>query len=103
MLEHAYYTVISPEGCASILFRDASKAAVAADALKITAPDLMKFNIIDGDIKEPVGGAHNDYDLMAKNMKETILSALSDLDKMSPEELKNDRYNKFRRMGAYLE
>ena len=103
LLEHAYYTVISPEGCASILFRDASKAAVAADALKITAPDLMKFNIIDGDIKEPVGGAHNDYDLMAKNMKETILSALSDLDKMSPEELKNDRYNKFRRMGAYLE
>ena len=103
LLEHAYYTVISPEGCASILFRDASKAAVAADALKITAPDLMKFNIIDGDIKEPVGGAHNDYDLMAKNMKETILSALSGLDKMSPEELKNDRYNKFRRMGAYLE
>ncbi len=103
LLEHAYYTVISPEGCASILFRDASKAAVAADALKITAPDLMKFNIIDGDIKEPVGGAHNDYDLMAKNMKETILSALADLDKMSPEELKNDRYDKFRRMGAFLE
>ena len=103
LLEHAYYTVVSPEGCASILFRDASKAAVAADALKITAPDLMKFNIIDGDIKEPVGGAHNDYDLMAKNMKETILSALADLDKMSPEELKNDRYDKFRRMGAFLE
>lgn len=103
LLEHAYYTVISPEGCASILFRDASKAAVAADALKITAPDLMKFNIIDGEIKEPVGGAHNDYDLMAKNMKETILSALADLDKMSPQELKNDRYDKFRHMGAYLE
>lgn len=103
LLEHAYYTVISPEGCASILFRDASKAAVAADALKITAQDLLKFNIIDGEIKEPVGGAHNDYDLMAKNMKDTILSALSDLDKMSPEELKNDRYDKFRRMGAFLE
>ncbi len=103
LLEHAYYTVISPEGCASILFRDASKAAVAADALKITAQDLLKFNIIDGEIKEPVGGAHNDYDLMAKNMKGTILSALSELDKMSPEELKNDRYDKFRRMGAFLE
>ena len=103
LLEHAYYTVISPEGCASILFRDASKAAVAADALKITAQDLLKFNIIDGDIKEPVGGAHNDYDLMAKNMKDTILSALSELDKMSPVELKNDRYDKFRRMGAFLE
>ncbi len=103
LLEHAYYTVISPEGCASILFRDASKAAVAADALKITAQDLLKFNIIDGEIKEPVGGAHNDYDLMAHNMKETILSALSELDKMSPQELKNDRYDKFRHMGAYLE
>lgn len=103
LLEHAYYTVISPEGCASILFRDASKAAVAADALKITAQDLLKFNIIDGEIKEPVGGAHNDYDLMAKNMKDTILSALSELDKMSPVELKNDRYDKFRRMGAFLE
>ena len=103
LLEHAYYTVISPEGCASILFRDASKAAVAADALKITAQDLLKFNIIDGEIKEPVGGAHNDYDLMAHNMKETILSALSELDKMSPQELKNDRYDKFRQMGAYLE
>ena len=103
LLEHAYYTVISPEGCASILFRDASKAAVAADALKITAQDLLKFNIIDGEIKEPVGGAHNDYDSMAKNMKDTILSALSELDKMSPEELKNDRYDKFRRMGAFLE
>lgn len=103
LLEHAYYTVISPEGCASILFRDASKAAVAADALKITAQDLLKFNIIDGEIKEPVGGAHNDYDLMAHNMKETILSALSELDKMIPQELKNDRYDKFRHMGAYLE
>lgn len=103
LLEHAYYTVISPEGCASILFRDASKAAVAADALKITAPDLMKFNIIDGAIAEPVGGAHNDYDLIAKNMKETILSALNELDKMSADELKADRYNKFRRMGAFLE
>ena len=103
LLEHAYYTVISPEGCASILFRDASKAAVAADALKITAQDLLKFNIIDDEIKEPVGGAHNDYDLMAKNMKDTILSALSELDKMSPEEVKNDRYDKFRRMGAFLE
>ena len=103
LLEHAYYTVISPEGCASILFRDASKAPVAADALKITAQDLLKFNIIDGEIKEPVGGAHNDYDLMAKNMKDTILSALSELDKMSPVELKNDRYDKFRRMGAFLE
>lgn len=103
LLEHAYYTVISPEGCASILFRDASKASVAADALKITAPDLLKFGIIDGAIEEPLGGAHNDYELMSKNLKDTILSSLKDLDKMSAKELKEDRYNKFRRMGAFLE
>ena len=64
LLEHAYYTVISPEGCASILWRDASRASDAAEALKITAPDLMKFGIIDGAIKEPLGGAHNDYELV---------------------------------------
>ena len=103
LLEHAYYTVISPEGCASILWRDAAKSAVAAEALKITAPDLMKFNIIDGAIKEPVGGAHHDYALMCENMKSTILSALEELDKYSAEELKKNRYDKYRKMGAFLE
>ena len=103
LLEHAYYTVISPEGCASILYRDASRAADAANALKITAPDLLKLGIIDGEIKEPVGGAHTDAKAMADNLKETILSSLNELSKMSAEELKIDRYNKFRRMGAFLE
>ena len=102
LLEHAYYTVISPEGCASILWRDASKAAEAAEALKITAPDLMKFDIIDGAIKEPVGGAHHDCALMCENMKQTILSALEELDKCSSEELKKNRYDKYRKMGAFL-
>ena len=102
LLEHAYYTVISPEGCASILWRDASKAAEAAEALKITAPDLMKFDIIDGAIKEPVGGAHHDYALMCENMKQTILSTLEELDKCSSEELKKNRYDKYRKMGAFL-
>lgn len=102
LLEHAYYTVISPEGCASILWRDASKAAEAAEALKITAPDLMKFDIIDGAIKEPVGGAHHDCALMCENMKQTILSALDELDKFSSEELKKNRYDKYRKMGAFL-
>ena len=103
LLEHAYYTVISPEGCASILWRDASKASEAAEALKITAPDLMKFDIIDGDIKEPLGGAHHDYNAMAQELKKTILSSLDELSNMSAEELKKSRYEKFRKMGAFLE
>lgn len=103
LLEHAYYTVISPEGCASILWRDASRSGDAAEALKITAPDLMKFNIIDGDIKEPVGGAHKDYEFVAAEMKKTILESLEELSKLSSEELKNKRYQKFRKMGAFFE
>ncbi len=103
LLEHAYYTVISPEGCASILWRDASRAGDAAEALKITAPDLMKFDIIDGAIKEPVGGAHKDYDFVCAEMKKTILESLEELSKYSSEELKSKRYDKFRKMGAFLE
>ncbi len=103
LLEHAYYTVISPEGCASILWRDASKAAEAAEALKITAPDLLKFGIIDGEIKEPLGGAHHDYKAMTEELKKTIISSLDELSGMSGEELKKSRYEKFRKMGAFLE
>ena len=102
MLEHAYYTVISPEGCASILWRDASKNLEAATALKITAPHLLKHGIIDGDIKEPVRGAHTDYETMAEEMKKTIKSALEELSGMNSEELRNQRYDKFRKMGAFL-
>lgn len=103
LLEHAYYTVISPEGCASILWRDASRASDAAEALKITAPDLMKFGIIDGAIKEPLGGAHNDYELVCSEMKKTILESIVELSKYSAPELKSQRYDKFRKMGAFLE
>ena len=103
LLEHAYYTVISPEGCASILWRDATKSAEAAEALKITAPDLMKFDIIDGAIKEPLGGAHHDYKAMSTELKNTILKALDELSAMSGDELKKSRYEKFRKMGAFLE
>lgn len=103
LLEHAYYTVISPEGCASILWRDASKAAEAAEALKITAPDLLKFGIIDGEIKEPLGGAHHDYKAMTEELKKTIISSLDELSGMSGEELKKSRYEKFCKMGAFLE
>lgn len=101
VLEHAYYTVISPEGCASILWRDAAKASDAANALKITAQDLMELDIIDGIVKEPMGGAHYDYDFIGQELKKDILASLEELKKMSPEELKNDRYNKFRRMGVF--
>ena len=103
LLEHAYYTVISPEGCASILWRDSSRAADAADALKITAPDLMNFGIIDGEIKEPVGGAHKDYDFICGEMKKTILDSLDELSNLSVKDLKNKRYDKYRKMGSFLE
>ena len=103
LLEHAYYTVISPEGCASILWRDATKNNEAAEALKITAPDLMKHDIIDGAIKEPVGGAHSNYEFMAEEMKRTILTSFEELDKLSKAELKSQRYDKFRKMGAFIE
>ena len=103
LLEHAYYTVISPEGCASILWRDASKNLEAATALKITAPHLLEFGIIDGAIKEPTRGAHTDYEMMASEMKKTILEALDELSGMSGEELRTQRYDKYRKMGAFLE
>ena len=103
MLEHAYYTVISPEGCASILWRDASLASTAADSLKITGPDLMKFGIIDNIVEEPLGGAHYDHELMGSNLKTAILEAIGELEHKSAEQLKDERYNKFRRMGVFTE
>ena len=103
MLEHAYYTVISPEGCASILWRDASMYAEAAEALKITSKDLLELGIIDAEIKEPLGGAHNDYELTANNMKTAIINAFSELENLSAEELRESRYKKFRVMGQFIE
>ena len=103
MLEHAYYTVISPEGCASILWRDAARFADAAEALKITSKDLLEFDIIDEEIAEPIGGAHTDYNVVADNMKSAIMNALDELSKKSPELLKEERYNKFRKMGRFVE
>ena len=102
MLEYAYYTVISPEGCASILFRDSNQAAAAADALKITASDLLDLGIIDSCVNEPLGGAHNDKAEMAKNLKKDLISTLKKLLKMSPEKLREQRYKKYRKMGCFL-
>lgn len=103
MLEHSYYTVISPEGCASILYRSADRAADAADALKITPKDLMKFGIVDAEIKEPLGGAHYNHELTAKNISDTISATLKELGKKSGEKLKKERYEKFRKMGVIQE
>lgn len=101
MLEHAYYTVISPEGCASILWRDAAMASKAADALKITAEDLLKLEIIDGIVSEPLGGAHYDHEFTVKALSETIIGAINELKEMNAAQLKDHRYSKFRRMGVF--
>ena len=103
MLEHAYYTVISPEGCASILWRDASRFADAAEALKITSKDLLELGIIDEEIPEPLGGAHTDYAEVSAAMKNAIAKSLNELAAKSAQELRNERYNKFRAMGRFLE
>jgi len=103
MLEYSVYSVISPEGCASILFRDASRASEAAKVSKMTAKDLLELNVIDEIIKEPIGGAHNNYRQAADNIKASVLKHLGDLQKLSPRELIADRYNKFRKMGIYRE
>ena len=103
MLEHSVYTVISPEGCASILFRSAEHANTAAQALKITSKDLLELDIIDGIIKEPLGGAHYDPQLTAKALSEKLIENIIDLSRFSGDELKRDRYDKFRRMGVFTE
>jgi acetyl-CoA carboxylase carboxyl transferase subunit alpha len=103
LMEHAYYTVISPEGCASILFRDAEKASDAAQALKLTSEDLLRLEIIDGIITEPAGGAHNDPEMAARNLLATITSSIKSLENLSADEIKKDRYNKFRKMGQFFE
>ena len=103
MLEHSYYTVISPEGCASILWRDASKAGVAAEALKITSEDLLSLEIIDGIVKEPLGGAHNDYEAIGNELKSAIMNSINELKKVDSKKLRDDRYNKFRRMGVFCQ
>ncbi|OGC15558.1 acetyl-CoA carboxylase carboxyltransferase subunit alpha [candidate division WOR-1 bacterium RIFOXYC2_FULL_37_10] len=103
MMEYSIYSVISPEGCASILFRDATRAPEAAKASKITAKDLLEFRVIDEIIKEPVGGAHNNYKEAAANVKAAILKHLNEISNFSSRELVADRYNKYRNMGIFVE
>jgi acetyl-CoA carboxylase carboxyl transferase subunit alpha len=100
MMENAIYSVISPEGCASILWKDASQAPKAAEALKLTAPHLLELGVIDGIVKEPLGGAHSDFDAAAAALKEAVVEAFSELSELSAEELVEERYQKFARMGS---
>ncbi len=99
MMEHAIYSVISPEGCASILYRDAAKAKEAAEAMKITAPDLLKMKVIDGIIKEPVGGAHRDPAKAYANVSKALDKALKDLEGKTPRELRQLRRERFYAIG----
>jgi len=103
VLENAYYSVISPEGCASILWRDRAKAPEAAEVLKLTANDLYEFGIIDDVIKEPLGGAHRDPEMTADNIKKKIIKYLDELGKLSKKELIEKRYEKFRKIGIFEE
>jgi acetyl-CoA carboxylase carboxyl transferase subunit alpha len=100
MMEYAFYSVISPEGCASILWRDSSRASDAAAALKLTAQDLLKLKVIDGVIKEPEGGAHRDHKKAAELVKQTILSVLDELSNIPKDELVKRRIDKFANMGS---
>lgn len=101
MLENSVYSVISPEGAAALLWKDSSLALRAAETMKITAPDLLELNVIDGIIPEPFGGSHRDVNEQARHVKEQLVQGLQELLTLSPEQLVQDRYDKFKKMGQY--
>ncbi|MGC8886093.1 MAG: acetyl-CoA carboxylase carboxyltransferase subunit alpha [Verrucomicrobiia bacterium] len=103
ILENAYYSVISPEGCAAILWKDRSASEKAAEALKITAEDLFKFGLVDEVIPEPLGGAHTDPATTAANLKSALLRHLTELSKLSVSERLKRRYEKYRAFGHFIE
>lgn len=100
VMDNAYYSVISPEGCAAILWKSGSRAADAAEVLKLTGKDLLALGIIDEVIPEPMGGAHRDPQQTAENLKQTVLKYLKELKTLSPDKLLQDRYEKFRKIGV---
>jgi len=102
MMENAVYSVISPESCAAIIYRDSGKAEQAAAALKLTAPDLLELKLIDGIIPEPPGGAQEDPDAAAENLRQYLRRSLNELDGLSPDQLVQHRYAKFRHMGNFF-
>jgi acetyl-CoA carboxylase carboxyl transferase subunit alpha len=101
MLENAIYSVISPEGCAAILWRDSAKAADAAKAMKLTANDALQLGVVDGIIDEPTGGAHRDHQAIARRVKAQIQDALADLEGLSAQQLRDQRLEKFLAMGIF--
>ena len=103
MLENTWYSVISPESCSSILWRSWEYKEQAAEALRLTAEDMLGFKLIDDIIKEPLGGAHVDPAWMSKKIKKIILDSIKELNVFSPEERMNQRIEKFSAMGVYVE
>ena len=103
IMENAFYSVISPEGCASILLRDPSKARYSASLLKLTPECLLEFHVVDRIVREPAGGAHVDPAAAAASLKAAILAALEELDKKNPETLLAERHAKFLSLGVFSE
>lgn len=103
ILENAYYSVISPEGCAAILWKDQSKTAEAAEALKLTSYDLLKLGVVDEVIKEPLGGAHRDFEKTLKAVQEAVERHLKEISALSKKEMVDRRYAKFRKLGVFEE
>lgn len=103
VLQHAYYSVISPEGCAGILWKSHEHAPKAAAALRFTSGDLARLGVVDDVLEEPLGGAHRDHHQMASRLKTYLSRSLSELERKTLDELVNDRYNKFRQIGEFLE
>jgi acetyl-CoA carboxylase carboxyl transferase subunit alpha len=103
MLENATYSVITPEGCASILWRDPTRSPDAAAQLKLLARDVHKLGVVDDVLAEPLGGAHRDYDTVSNGVRTALRGALAELGALSPAELREQRYRKFRLLGQYVE
>jgi acetyl-CoA carboxylase carboxyl transferase subunit alpha len=102
VLEFSYYSVISPEGCAAILWKNGEMAAQAAERLKITAPDLLELGAVDAIVEEPPGGAHQDHDEAARRLDRALYEALVSLSDLDPDQLREDRYQRFRRLGSFV-
>jgi acetyl-CoA carboxylase carboxyl transferase subunit alpha len=103
MLENSWYSVISPEGCAAILYRDSANAHIAAESMKVAPEDLLEIGVIDRILREPEGGAHNDHAATAATLKAALLEEMEKLAAIPPEELVRRRIDKFARMGVWTE
>jgi acetyl-CoA carboxylase carboxyl transferase subunit alpha len=101
ILEYATYSVISPEGCAAILWKDQERKADAAEAMRLTAPDLLELKVVDQIIPEPAGGAHTDPAEACRRVGETLAASLAELERLPPDELTALRYQRFRALGVF--